>query len=226
MSADGIKKLLHLRGIELLDAAASMAGKQPPSQVARPMTTVNPKLLQPTQDEWWRASDHLTAHIEEARIQVATVLANWDVPDGFERYMAQMIRLLQDQQAAVRGVSWQLAAVRETLQKAKDDTDEKISEAAAAVISGIIAALVTAAFSGGAAAAVGLGIIAALIAGLLTWLLNRANIQKSQLSDQNGQLESLKNLVSRESLAKVTPPAAPDLSRIKGFSSIHEPKGI
>ncbi|MBT2212980.1 hypothetical protein [Actinomadura sp. NEAU-AAG7] len=226
MGVGDVKKLLGMHGIELIDAAAQMVGQAPPSQMSRPMTTPDPKLLRPTQDEWWRASDHLTAHIEEVRTHVSVVLANWDVPAGFETYMNKMIQLLQDQQAAVRGVSWHLDAVGEALQKAKDDTEEKISEVAAGIAAGIIGAVVGSAFSLGAASAIGLGFLIAFIAGFLTWLVNRANIQKSLLSAQNGQLENLKKLVSRESLAKVTPPDPPNLSRVKGFSSIHEPDGV
>ncbi|MFB4319043.1 hypothetical protein [Actinomadura sp. 21ATH] len=219
-----IESLLKLSGIELLDAAASMVGKQPPSQLARPLTTPEPKLIKPTQDEWWRASDQMTIHMEEVRTHLAAVIANWDVPDGFTQYMHKMLRHLETQQAAMRGVSWQLNAAAEILENGKRDTKEKISEAAGALVAAIVAALATALITGSTGAAVGVGIVVAIIAALIQWLINRQNLQERQLDDQNKVVQSLQNLIKGQQLKNITPPPAPDLKGIKGFSSIHDPK--
>ncbi|MFF5264787.1 hypothetical protein ACFY4C_38190 [Actinomadura viridis] len=227
MSIDDLKRLLSLNGVELLDAAAQMLDKQPPSQIARPMTTPQPNLIKPTQDEWWKASDQITSHIEDVRTQMAIVVANWDVPGEFTQYMNSMIKHLQSQQEALRGVSWQLNAAREALDKAKKDTEEKLSEAAVAVIGAIIGAVIGGVFSGGAAAAVvGAGILAGIIAGILAWLVNRRNIQVNQLETQSSVLQSMQNIVRGEGLKKITPPQAPDLSNIRGFSSVHQPDNL
>ncbi|WP_146779051.1 hypothetical protein [Actinomadura craniellae] len=225
MGIDQFEKLLSLSGLELLDAGARLVGKPEPSRVAKPLTSVNPNLIKPTQDEWWRAADQLIAHLEGFRTQRAVVMANWDVPKGFPEYMDDMATKLEELQRAMHGVSWQLDGISKTLSDAKEGAELRIKDAGFAVAMGIVATLIGAA-AGGAGGAVAAGIVTAIIVALITWLYQRSNSLDKKLRDQNGQLEALKALVSQTNLKKVTLPSPPDLSNVKGFSSIHEPRGV
>ncbi|MEW2358422.1 hypothetical protein [Spirillospora sp. NPDC029432] len=219
----GIENLLKLSGIELIDATAGMLGQQPPSQLSRPLTTPEPKLIKPTQDEWWRAADQVTAHIEAVRTQLTVVSANWDVPPSFTQYMNKIVQHLEAQQTAMHGVAWQLNAAAEILDAGKKETKDKISEVAAGLVAALATALAMALVSGTTAGAIGVGIAAGIIAALIQWLVNRRNLQRKQLEEQSKVVQSLEGLIKGQQLKNITPPPAPDLKGIKGFSSIHDP---